>query len=255
MVAQLEYVNRAHVQALTKDEVSTYTFDRLSLQNGGLFGPVTLAYETWGELNASGDNAILITHALTGNSHAHDPLHADNAKVAWWNPLIGPGRYFDTSRYFIICSNVLGGCLGSTGPASIDPRTGRPYGIRFPVVTIRDMVHAQRKLIAHLGVRELAMVAGGSIGGQQALEWAVTFPELVRKVAVVAATAAVTAQAIAFNEVGRQAIMSDPAWLCGDYSPGQGPATGLSIARMLAMITYQSEEAMEHAFLAQPCSV
>jgi len=252
MVAQLEYTNRACVQAATRDEVSTYTFDRLSLQRGGLFGPVTLAYETWGELNAAGDNAVLITHALTGNSHAHDSSDPDNAKAAWWNPLIGPGRYFDTSRYFVICSNVLGGCLGSTGPASIDPRTGRAYGIRFPVVTIRDMVHAQRKLIAHLGVRELAMVAGGSIGGQQALEWAVTFPELVRNVAVVAATAAVTAQAIAFNEVGRQAIMSDPDWLCGDYASGQGPVTGLSIARMLAMITYQSEEAMELRFSRNP---
>ena len=255
MVAQLVYVNRVQgrqVQARTKDEISTYTFDRLSLQRGGQLGPVTLAYETWGELNAAGDNAILITHALTGSSHAHDVADPDNAKAAWWNPLIGPGRYFDTSRYFVICSNVLGGCLGSTGPASTDPRIGRPYGMRFPVVTIRDMVHAQRELLAHLGVRELAMVAGGSIGGQQALEWAVTFPELVRKVAVVAASAAVTAQAIAFNEVGRQSIMADPAWLCGDYIPGQGPATGLSIARMLAMITYQSEEAMEMRFSRNP---
>jgi homoserine O-acetyltransferase len=255
MVAQLDYVNRVQtwqVQARTENTVSTYTFDRLSLQRGEQIGPVTVAYEAWGELNATGDNAILITHALTGNSHAHDVVDPDDAKAAWWNPLIGPGRYFDTSRYFVICSNVLGGCAGSTGPASLDPRLGRPYGMRFPVVTIRDMVRAQRELLLHLGVRELAMVAGGSIGGQQALEWAVSFPEMVRKVAVVAATAAVTAQAIAFNEVGRQAIMADPAWLCGDYIPGQGPATGLSIARMLAMITYQSEEAMEMRFGRNP---
>jgi homoserine O-acetyltransferase len=240
------------VQDRTQNTVSTYTFDSLSLQRGGQISPVTLAYETWGQLNAAGDNAILITHALTGSSHAHDAADPDNAKAAWWNPLIGPGRYFDTSRYFVICSNVLGSCLGSTGPASLDPRLGRPYGIRFPVVTIRDMVRAQYELLVHLGVCELAMVAGGSIGGQQALEWAVSFPEMVRKVAVVAATAAVTAQAIAFNEVGRQAIMADPVWLCGDYSAGQGPATGLSIARMLAMITYQSEEAMEMRFSRNP---
>lgn len=233
-------------------QLQTYTFDHLSLQRGGELGPVTLAYETWGTLNARGDNAILITHALTGNSHAHDPEHPDDCKQAWWNLLIGPGRVFDTSRYFIVCSNILGGCSGSTGPASIDPRTGRPYGMRFPVITIRDMVHAQHKLIEHLGICELAMVVGGSIGGQQALEWAVSYPELVKKVAVIAATAAQSAQAIAFSEVQRQIIMADPAWLCGDYLPDQGPAVGLSIARMLAMITYQSEEAMELRFARNP---
>lgn len=234
--------------ALTKQQVQTYTFDVLPLQRGGQLEPVTLAYETWGTLNAQADNAILVTHALTGNSHAHDAMRPDDPKVAWWNPLIGPGRFFDTSRYFVICSNVLGGCTGSTGPASVDPRTDRPYGMRFPVVTIRDMVDAQYKLVEHLGVRELAMVAGGSIGGQQALEWAVSYPDFVRKVVVVAADAAISAQAIAFNEVARQAIMADPAWLCGDYAPGQGPCTGLAIARMLAMITYQSAETMEMRF-------
>jgi homoserine O-acetyltransferase len=203
-------------------------------------------------LNAQADNAILITHALTGHSHAYDEVCPDDPKAAWWNLLIGPGRFFDTSRYFIICSNVLGGCAGSTGPASINPRTGRPYGMRFPVVTIRDMVNAQYKLVEHLGVRELAMVAGGSIGGQQALEWAVSYPDFVRKVVVVAASAAVSAQAIAFNEVARQAIMADPLWLCGDYASGRGPHTGLAIARMLAMITYQSAETMETRFARRP---
>jgi len=232
--------------------VSTYTFDHLPLQHGGQFGPITLAYETWGTLNAAGDNAILIVHALTGSSHAHDAERPDDPKAAWWNPLIGPGCPFDTSRYFVICSNVLGGCYGSTGPSSLDPSSGRPYGMRFPVITIRDMVNAQRVLIEHLGVRQLAMVAGGSIGGQQALEWAVTYPELVRNVIVVAATAALTAQAVAFSEVGRQAIMADPHWQGGDYPPGQGPSAGLAIARMLAMITYQSEEAMELRFARRP---
>ncbi len=225
-----------------------FTFDTLPLQLGGQLGPVTVAYETWGSLNAAGDNAVLIAHALTGSTHAHDAERPDDTKVAWWNPLIGPGRFFDTSRYFVICSNILGGCYGSTGPSSIDPNTGRPYGIRFPVITIHDMVEAQRRLIEHLGVRQLAMVAGGSIGGQQALEWAVAYPELVQKAIVVAATATLTAQAIAFSEVQRQAILADPRWQGGDYLPGQGPDAGLAIARMLAMITYQSEEGMELRF-------
>jgi homoserine O-acetyltransferase/O-succinyltransferase len=229
-------------------QVKTFTFDALPLQLGGQLGPVTLAYETWGTLNSAGDNVVLITHALTGNSHAHDAERPDDPKVAWWNPLIGPGRFFDTSRYFVICSNVVGSCYGSSGPSTLDPQTGRPYGMRFPVVTIRDMVRAQRKLLEHLGVRQIAMVAGGSIGGQQALEWAVSYPELVEKVIVVAATAALTAQAIAFSEVQRQAILADPRWQTGDYRPSEGPEAGLAIARMLSMITYQSEESMELRF-------
>jgi homoserine O-acetyltransferase/O-succinyltransferase len=213
---------------------------------------VTLAYETWGTLNSAGDNAILLTHALTGNAHAHDPQQPNDARAAWWNPLVGPGRPFDTERYFVICSNVLGGCYGSTGPASLNPATGQSYGLSFPLVTIRDMVNAQRRLVAHLGVRQLAMVAGGSVGGQQALEWAISYPELVRQVVVVAATGALTAQAVAFSEVGRQAIMADPRWQNGAYLPGQGPDAGLGIARMLAMITYQSEEVMEQRFARRP---
>ena len=236
----------------TPHTATSWTFDTLPLQFGGAFGPVTLAYETWGTLNSDGDNAILLTHALTGDAHAYDNRQPDDPRAAWWNPLIGPGRPFDTEKYFVICSNVLGGCYGSTGPASLDPFTGRPYGLRFPLVTIRDMVNAQHKLITHLGVRQLAMVAGGSVGGQQALEWAVSYPEMVRNVVVVAATAALTAQAVAFSEVERQAIMADPRWQGGDYQPGQGPDAGLAIARMLAMITYQSEEVMETRFARRP---
>src|SRR5256884_2657980 len=252
MVTQLDHEDVTSMRINLSNQVHMYTFDSLLLQRGGQFGPVTVAYETWGKLNAEGDNAILITHALTGSSHAHDAERPDDTKVAWWNPLIGPGRFFDTSRYFVICSNILGSCYGSTGPSSIDPNTGRPYGMRFPVITIHDMVEAQRRLIDHLGVRQIAMVAGGSIGGQQALEWAVAYPELVQKVIVVAATAALPAQAIAFSEVGRQAILADPRWQNGDYVPGQGPGAGLAIARMLAMITYQSEEAMEMRFCRYP---
>ena len=252
MVTQLDHEDVTGTRTNLSNRVSQYTFDALPLQRGEQFGPITVAYETWGKLNANGDNAILITHALTGNSHAHDAEDPDDTKVAWWNPLIGPGRFFDTSRYFVICSNVLGGCYGTTGPSSIDPNTGQTYGMRFPVITIRDMVETQRRLIEYLGVSRLHMVAGGSIGGQQALEWAVAHPDLVENVIVIAATAALTAQAIAFSEVQRQAILSDPCWLNGDYVPGQGPEAGLSIARMLAMITYQSEEGMELRFARQP---
>ena len=250
MVTQLEHNVVAGTRPKTANQV--FTFDSLPLQRGGHIAPVTVAYETWGKLNAAGDNAVLITHALTGSSHAHDTENPGDPKAAWWNPLIGLGRFFDTSRYYVICSNILGGCYGTTGPSSVDPNTGRPYGMRFPVITIRDMVEVQRKLIEHLGVRQLAMVAGGSIGGQQSLEWAVAYPELVRKAIVVAATAALTAQAIAFSEVGRQAILADPLWQGGDYLPGEGPRRGLAIARMLAMITYQSEEAMELRFARRP---
>lgn len=242
---------RIRTQILS-DHEQTYIIPQLSLLRGGSLGPVTVAYETWGTLNAERDNAVLITHALTGSAHAHDAEQPDDEKAAWWNLLIGPGRFFDTTRYFVICSNVVGGCYGSTGPSSVDPRTERRYGMRFPVITIHDMVLAQRLLIEHLGVRQLAMVAGGSIGGQQALQWAISYPRLVRTAIVVAATAALTAQAIAFSEVQRQAIMADPKWYCGDYLPGQGPDTGLAIARMLAMITYQSEEAMELRFARRP---
>ncbi|MFL5666760.1 MAG: homoserine O-acetyltransferase, partial [Ktedonobacteraceae bacterium] len=254
MVAHIEHKVGGNVHVASTNQLFKYTFDSLPLQRGGQLGPVTLAYETWGTLNAEGDNAILITHALTGNAHAHDVEHPDDPRAAWWNPLIGPGRPFDTSRYFVICSNIVGSCYGSTGPSSIDAGTGRPYGMRFPVITIRDMVHAQRILLEHLGVSQLAAVAGGSIGGQQALEWAVTYPEMVRNVAVVAATGALTAQAVAFSEVQRQAIMLDPRWQQGDYPPGQSPGAGLAIARMLAMITYQSEEGMEMRFARQAAS-
>ena len=253
MVTHMQETPSSRVQISTeRQHEGSFTFDSLSLQYGGQLGPVTLAYETWGTLNAEGTNAILITHALTGDAHAHDVERPDEPKAAWWNPLIGLGRPFDTSRYFVICSNILGGCYGSTGPSSLEPATGRPYGMHFPVITIRDMVKAQRLLVEHLGVRQLAMVAGGSIGGQQALEWAVLYPELVQNVAVVAATAALTAQAVAFSEVGRQAIMVDPRWQNGNYAPGDGPSGGLAIARMLAMITYQSEEAMEMRFARHP---
>ncbi|MDI3280161.1 MAG: homoserine O-acetyltransferase [Bacillota bacterium] len=227
-----------------------YTFAHppceLVLDSGQKLGPITVAYETYGQLNAAGDNAILIAHALTGDSHVAS--HAPGEREGWWEPLVGTGRAFDTSRYFVVCSNVLGGCQGTTGPSSPDPKTGRPWGMRFPVITIRDMVRVQRHLLDYLGVRRLAAVAGGSMGGLQVLEWAVTYPELVEKALVFAAPGRISPQAIAYNEVMRQAIMLDPAWQGGDYQPGQGPARGLAVARMLGMITYQSCESMNRKF-------
>ncbi|MGI6542712.1 MAG: homoserine O-acetyltransferase MetX [Limnochordia bacterium] len=215
----------------------------IRLDSGQLFGPIVIAYETYGQLSPTRDNAILIAHALTGDAHCagHGP---DDPEPGWWEPLVGPGRVFDTDRYFIVCSNVLAGCQGSTGPASIDPITNKPYGMRFPVITIRDMVRVQRLLVKHLGIEQLACVAGGSMGGMQAYTWAVEYPEMVRSTISIAAPGRSGAQAIAYNEVMRQAIMTDPAWLQGDYYGTPGPVNGLSTARMLGMITYQSAESM-----------
>lgn len=208
---------------------------------GGLLQDVTLAYETWGELNEAADNAVLIVHALTGDSHAAGGASADHRRGGWWEPMIGPGQAIDTEKQFVVCSNVLGGCSGSTGPASPDLDSGEPYGMRFPIVTIRDMVRAQKRLLDDLGVRRLALVIGGSIGGQQALEWAVEFPDFVEKAVPIAATGALGPQGLGMSEIGRRAIMADPDWQHGDYyGTGRSPENGLAIARMAGMMTYQS---------------
>lgn len=220
----------------------------MELECGREFGPITLAYETYGELNAAKDNAILVTHALTGDAHAAGFNSPDEDKPGWWDSMIGPGKGFDTDKYFVICSNVLGGCKGSTGPASINPATGRQYRLEFPVVTIRDMVDAQKHLIDHLGIDRLLCVAGGSMGGMQALQWAVRYPEMVRLVIPIATTSKLSPQAIAFDEVGRQAIMSDPEWMGGDYYGSSSPDKGLGIARMIGHITYLSDKSMHQKF-------
>jgi homoserine O-acetyltransferase/O-succinyltransferase len=192
-------------------------------------------------LNESRDNAVLIVHALTGDSHAAGAPDERYKRGGWWEPLVGPERPIDTEKYFVICSNVLGGCSGSTGPTTEDPETGYPYAMRFPVITIRDMVRAQKRLLEVLGIRRLAAVTGGSIGGQQALEWAVEFPEFVEKVAVVAANAALGPLGLGMSEIGRRAIMADPDWQYGDYyGTNRSPEDGLAIARMAGMLTYQS---------------
>ncbi len=235
-------------------EQHTLVLERLSLSDSSLLAPVTLAYETWGTLTPTADNVVLICHALTGNAHACDLAAPDDPRAGWWNPLIGPGRVFDTQRYFIICSNILGGCYGSTGPTSPHPADGRPYGMRFPLVGIPDMVRAQRALLDRLGVQRLAAVAGGSIGGQQALEWAVAYPDFIDRVIVLAAGARLSAQGIALNEIGRRAILSDPRWQGGDYLPGQGPDSGLAVARMVAMLSYTSAADLEARFGRRPAS-
>lgn len=222
---------------------------------GGHLPEVVLAYETWGELNGARDNAVLIVHALTGDSHAAGEPDEEYRRGGWWHPLIGPGRPVDTERYFVVCSNVLGGCSGSTGPASRDPVSGRPYGMRFPLVTIRDMVRAQKRLLEELGIERLELVAGGSIGGQQALEWAVEFPGFARRVIPVAATGALGPQGIGMSEIGRRAIMSDPDWQGGDYyGTGRSPERGLAIARMAGMMTYQSAQGQWERFGRRPAT-
>jgi homoserine O-acetyltransferase len=232
-------------------ETQYYTFanspSEMELESGEKFGPITLAYETYGKLNQERSNAILILHALTGDAHAAG-FHPGDKDPGWWDNMIGPGKAFDTEHYFIICSNVLGGCKGSTGPASINPITGRPYGLQFPVITIKDMVNAQRHLIDYLGITKLLAVVGGSMGGMQALQWVVSYPDRVRSVIPVATTANHSPQQIAFNEVGRQAIMADPNWNEGDYYGKDLPAKGLSVARMVGHITYMSDVSMSEKF-------
>jgi homoserine O-acetyltransferase/O-succinyltransferase len=223
-----------------------YSFEALELDCGRTLSPVTIAYETYGRLNATKDNAILLLHALSGSAHAG--FVNDKGEHGWWEDFIGPGRALDTDRYFVICSNVLGGCGGSTGPGSVDPATGRPYGLSFPVITVGDMVRAQKHLVDSLGIRALLAVVGGSIGGMQALQWAVDYPETVRSALILAAANRLSAQGIAFNEVGRQAIMADPCWQNGDYYGDTSPRTGLALARMIGHITYLSEESMHEKF-------
>ncbi|MFO8057569.1 MAG: homoserine O-acetyltransferase [bacterium] len=220
----------------------------MELESGRKIGPITVAYETYGELNREKTNAVLICHALSGDAHAAGYHSSEDQKPGWWDFMIGPGKPFDTDRYFIICSNIIGGCQGTTGPSSPDPATGGPYGPDFPVVTVKDMVRIQRELVFHLGIKKLLNVAGGSLGGMQALQWAVEFPDMVASATLIASCARLSAQGIAFNAVGRRAIMSDPHWKQGRYYGESGPDSGLALARMVAHITYLSEEALHSRF-------
>lgn len=220
----------------------------LRLESGGQLAGLEIAYETYGQLNEAKSNAVLVCHALTGDQYVASP-HPITGKPGWWTQLIGPGKPLDPSRYFIICTNVIGGCMGSTGPSSINPATGQPWGLTFPVITIGDMVRAQTMLMDKLGIESLFAVVGGSMGGMQALQWASNYPERVFSAICVASAPRHTAQNIAFNEVGRQAIMADPEWRGGDYARlGTRPEKGLAVARMAAHITYLSEAALQRKF-------
>lgn len=227
--------------------VETKYFDidePVKLESGSTLNDVTVAYETYGELNKEKNNAILICHALTGDAHAAG-WHENDKKPGWWEIIIGPGKALDTNKYFIICSNVLGGCKGTTGPSSINPKTGKEYGLDFPVITIKDMVTVQKKLIDHFNIEKLLAVVGGSMGGMQVLQWAVSYPDIVKKIVPIATTARSSPQQIAFNEVGRQSILSDPNWNHGNYYESDKiPKNGLAVARMVAHITYLSDESM-----------
>lgn len=211
------------------------------MESGEKLGPITLAYETYGELNPQKSNGILVLHALSGDAHAA-------GSRGWWENLIGKGKGIDTDKYFVICSNVIGGCRGSTGPSSINPKTKKPYGLSFPIISIDDMVEAQKYIIDHLGIEKLLTVIGGSMGGMQALQWMVSYPERIRSAIPIATTLKHTPQQIAFNEVGRQAIMSDPDWKNGDYYGHSPPAKGLALARMIGHITYMSDTSMSEKF-------
>ena len=232
---------RGHVASFQPDQA-------LKLDSGAELAPLRIAYQTYGALNADRSNVVLVCHALTGDQHAANP-HPVTGKPGWWQGMIGPGKPIDTDRYFVLCPNVVGGCMGTTGPKEIDPRTGEPYGLRFPVITIGDMVRAQAMLLDHLGIPELFCVIGGSMGGMQVLQWAAAYPDRVYAAVPLATAARHSAQNIAFHEVGRQAIVADPDWCGGNYLlHGTVPRKGLAVARMAAHITYLSETALHRKF-------
>ncbi|PLX93392.1 MAG: homoserine O-acetyltransferase [Desulfuromonas sp.] len=220
----------------------------LQLESGRLLGPLTLAYETYGTLSASADNAILVCHAWTGDAHAAGRYDPEDRKPGWWDGMIGPGKVLDTDRYFVICSNVIGSCQGSTGPASLNPRTGKPYNLSFPVLMVRDMVRAQKLLIDHLGIETLLAVIGGSMGAMQSLEWGIHYPERVRSVIPIAGTGRTSPMAIALNALARQAIYNDPSWRKGNYRPEHPPVDGFALARAVGHISFLSDASMQLKF-------
>lgn len=232
-----------------QSQVLRFPIDKsLEMDAGVALGPLSIAFQTYGTLNEDRSNAILVCHALTGDQHVAN-THPLTGKTGWWETMVGPGKPVDTNRYFVICSNVLGGCLGTTGPASTNPATGKPYGLDMPMVTIRDMVRAQALLIDHFGIDQLFCVIGGSMGGMQVLQWATSFPDRVFSAIPIAAAARHSSQNIAFHEVGRQSVMADPDWAGGRYfESGKQPTKGLAVARMAAHITYLSDEALHRKF-------
>jgi homoserine O-acetyltransferase/O-succinyltransferase len=228
-------------------ETHYFTFQGLTLESGEWLGPVTLAYETYGALNQDKSNAILVVHALSGDAHAAG-WHEGDKDPGWWNDMIGPGKAFDTNQYFVVCSNVIGGCKGSTAPSSFSPKTNRPYGLDFPLITIADMTACQKKLVEYLGIEKLLSVSGGSMGGMQVLSWMSKYPGFLKSAIPIATTIKHSSQQIAFDEVGRQAILADPDWNGGNYYGKSVPAKGLSVARMVGHITYMSDSSMAEKF-------
>jgi homoserine O-acetyltransferase/O-succinyltransferase len=228
-------------------QAQAFTFDTLKLESGEKFGPVSLVYETYGVLNQEKSNAILIVHALSGDAHAAG-VHEGQNNPGWWDEFIGPGKAIDTEKYFVICSNILGGCKGSTGPASINPKTAKPYALDFPLISINDIVSAQKHLVDHLGIGKLLSVVGGSMGGQQVLSWLINYPNNLCSAIPIATTIKHSPQQIAFNEVGRQSIMADAHWKSGNYYEGTAPTKGLAVARMIGHITYMSDKSMAEKF-------
>jgi homoserine O-acetyltransferase len=232
----------------------TFTFadkdNPLKLDSGRILWPVTLAYESWGKLNAEKSNVILVLHAFSGDTHvaSHDGQDLAKNGAGWWESMVGSGKGIDTDKYFVICSNILGSCCGSTGPGSTNPETGEKYGLDFPLVTIADMVRAQKALLDWFGIKQLFAVVGGSVGGMQVLQWCVSYPEMVRAAIPLATTMRHSALCIAFNEVARQSIMIDPKWQQGKYPDNDQPETGLAVARMVGHITYLSDQAMHRKF-------
>lgn len=228
---------------------------KLTLESGVQLGPITVAFETYGELTPEKDNAIFVCHALTGDAHVAGKHAVDSRKSGWWDGLVGPGKALDTTRYFVICANVLGGCQGTTGPSCLNPETGQPYGLRFPFITVSDIVEVHVALVRHLGIETLLSVIGGSLGGMQVLDWVARYPDMTRSAICLASAARLSAQGIAFNAVGRRAITTDPQFNNGDYYgsiPSKygdvGPRAGLALARMVAHITYLSEASIERKF-------
>lgn len=226
----------------------------LVLESGAQLAPVDVAYETYGALNARGDNAILVCHALTGSAHVAGYSSEDPGSLGWWDPMIGPDRPLDTNRYFVVCSNFLGGCYGTTGPASVNPATQKPYGIDFPAVSVRDLVAVQHALIKSLGISRLATVIGGSLGGMQVLEWGAMFPGLIASLIPIATAAQHSPWCVGLNELARQAIMNDPDWLNGGYLRDSQPERGLSLARQIAMVSYRSDISFMDRFHRDPAS-
>jgi len=221
---------------------------QLRLESGRLLGPLTLAYETYGELNADRSNVILVTHAWTGDAHAAGFHSQKDRKPGWWDNMIGPGKVLDTNRYFVLCSNTIGSCKGSTGPTSINPRNNRPYRLQFPVIMVRDMVRAQKLLLDRLGIDSLLTVVGGSMGAMQALEWGIHYPEMVRAIVPIAGTGRTSPMAIALNNLARQAIYNDPLWKKGNYRPEHPPADGLALARAVGHASFLSDASMHIKF-------